>query len=112
MWRSIKRFVSEDDISKISNIQEAISKSTDIEEISKYVNELGVLKFKAIKQYFNNIYSFYYYMIERKAYSIKNITTTLLVNYFTYTEEKKRKDLLADKIRKITVPKNIKTFGN
>ena len=105
-----KRFVSEDDISKISNIQEAISKSTDIEEISKYVNELGVLKFKAIKQYFNNIYSFYYYMLERKAYSIKNITTTLLVNYFTYTEEKKRKDLLADKIRKITVPKNIKNI--
>ena len=49
-------------------------------------------------------------MLERKAYSIKNITTTLLVNYFTYTEEKKRKDLLADKIRKITVPKNIKNI--
>ncbi|MFX4155174.1 tyrosine-type recombinase/integrase [Aliarcobacter butzleri] len=105
-----RRFVTEGNMPKITNIQEAILESKDIEEIGRYVNKLGILKFKAIKQYYNNIYPFYYYMLERKAYSIKNITTTLLINYFSNTEEKQKKDLAADKIRKISVPKNIKNI--
>ena len=51
-----RRFVTEDNIPKIISIKEAILNSKDIEAIGKYVNELGVLKFKAIKQYYNNIY--------------------------------------------------------
>ena len=46
-----RRFVTEDNIPKIISIKEAILNSKDIEAIGKYVNELAVLKFKAIKQY-------------------------------------------------------------
>ncbi|MFW2608551.1 hypothetical protein, partial [Aliarcobacter butzleri] len=49
-------------------------------------------------------------MLERKAYSIKNITTTLLANYFSNTEEKQKKDLAAGKIIKVDIPKNIKNI--
>lgn len=105
-----RRFVTEDNIPKITSIKEAILNSKDIDAIGKYVNELAVLKFKAIKQYYNNIYPFYHYMLERKAYSIKNITTTLLANYFSNTEEKQKKDLAAGKIIKVDIPKNIKNI--
>lgn len=103
-----RRFVKDEDQSKVNHIQKKIADCKDIEEIGKYVNELGILKFKAIKQYYNNIYPIYYYMLQRKAFSIKNITTNFLNNYFANTKEKEEEGITSGKLRKITIPKNIK----
>ena len=66
-----RRFVTEDNIPKITSIKEAILNSKDIEAIGKYVNELGVLKFKAIKQYYNNIYPFITICLREKLTQLK-----------------------------------------
>lgn len=101
-----KRFVKDDEMSKIKSIQEKIAKCTDIEKMADLVNELAIHKFKGIKQYFNNVYPIYYYMLQKKAFSIRNITTKLLVSYFSTTKDK---PLYADdRIRKITLSRNCK----
>lgn len=83
-----KRFVTDSSLIEVLKIQNKIKESKDIEEISDYVNELSKHKFKSIKAYYNNVAPLFYYMIEREAYSIKNITTKLLVDYFSVTKEK------------------------
>lgn len=101
-----KRFVKDDEIAKVNDIQKKISNTTNIEKMADLVNELAIYKFKGIKQYFNNLYPIYYFMLQKKAFSIKNITSKLLVSYFTTTKDK---PLYADEeIRKITLSRNCK----
>ena len=101
-----KRFVSEKDLPKILSIQSSIIECNDIEKIGDLVNELARLKFKSIKTYYNNVYPIFYFLLERDAYSIKNITTNLLSNYFSFTKEKEEQ--LKDKIKNAEKTRNIK----
>lgn len=101
-----KRFVSEKDLPKILSIQNSIIECNDIEKIGDLVNELARLKFKSIKTYYNNVYPIFYFLLERDAYSIKNITTNLLSNYFSFTKEKEEQ--LKDKIKNAEKTRNIK----
>lgn len=94
-----KRFVNEKDLAKVLSIQNNILEAKDIEEIGELVNELARLKFKSIKTYYNNVYPIFYFLLERDAYSIKNITTNLLCNYFAFTKEIEEE--LKDKIKTI-----------
>lgn len=101
-----KRFVSENDLSKVLTVEEEIGKTKNIEKMSDLVNQLSIYKFKSIKTYFNNIYPLFYFLKERDAYSIKNITTNLLIAYFSMTKEKE--DTLKGKIKEISIKKNVK----
>ncbi len=101
-----KRFVSEKNLPKILYIQNCILECKDIENIGDLVNELARLKFKSIKTYYNNIYPIFYFLLERNAYSIKNITTNLLSNYFSFTKEKEEQ--LKDKIKYTENTRNTK----
>lgn len=101
-----KRFVSEKDLTKILSIQNSILECKDIEKIGDLSNELARLKFKSIKTYYNNVYPIFYFLLERDAYSIKNITTNLLINYFSLTKEKEEE--LKGKIKDVDNLRNIK----
>lgn len=102
-----KRFVKDSSLDKVLEIQNKISESKDIEELGDLVNELARHKFKSIKTYYNNVYPIFYFLLERDAYSIKNITTNLLIGYFSLTKEKE--DLVRKNIKtKLTLDKKQK----
>lgn len=101
-----KRFVREDSLSRVFSIQNKILECKDIENLGDLVNELSILKFKNIKTYYNNVYPLFYFLMQKNAYSIKNITTNLLVAYFSNTKEKEDKN--RNRIRKINFPRKVK----